>query len=248
LEAQVTQKRTRTKARKHKIVSRKAWIEARKELLAKEKAFTRQRDKLSRLRRELPWEKVDKPYVFEGPQGKRTVSELFDGKSQLVVYHFMFAPDWNEGCPHCSFWADNFDGIVVHLKHRDVAFVAISRAPVAKLEAFRKRMGWRFPWFSSGNTDFNFDYDVSFRPEKLAKGPAPYNYGTQATEMSDREGVSVFCKDADGSVFHTYSSYSRGIDMLNTAYHYLDLAPKGRDEDGLDFTQSWVRYHDRYED
>jgi len=244
----VTQSRAGAKAQKHKVVSHRAWSTVRKELLAKEKAFTRQRDKLSKLRRDLPWEKVDKPYVFEGPEGKRTLSELFDGKSQLVVYHFMFAPEWNEGCPSCSFWADNFDGIVGHLGHRDVAFAAISRAPVAKLEGFRKRMGWSFPWFSSGNTDFNFDYEVSFRPENLAKGPAPYNYGTQRSTFSDREGVSVFAKDADGDIFHTYSSYSRGIDMLNTAYHYLDLVPKGRDEDALEFTQSWVRYHDRYDD
>ena len=234
--------------RKHKVVSHRAWIAARKELLAKEKAFTRARDKLSALRRELPWEKVDKPYRFDGPKGKTTLAELFDGKSQLIVYHFMFAPDWNEGCPHCSFWADNFDGIVVHLRHRDVAFAAVSRAPLAKLEAFRKRMGWTFPWVSSGDTDFNFDYGVAFRPEAQAKRAKSYNYGTQAPGFSDREGMSVFYKDAEGGLFHTYSAYSRGIDILNTAYNYLDMAPKGRDEDALEFTQSWVRYHDRYED
>jgi predicted dithiol-disulfide oxidoreductase (DUF899 family) len=244
----VTQSRTGAKAKKHKVVSHRAWTTARKELLAKEKAFTRARDKLSALRRDLPWEKVDKPYAFEGPHGKTTLAQLFDGKSQLIVYHFMFAPDWNEGCPSCSFWADNFDGVVVHLGHRDAAFAAISRAPLAKLEAFRKRMGWTFPWVSSGDTDFNFDYGVSFRPEALAKGVQLYNYGTQAAGVSDREGMSVFYKDAEGGIFHTYSAYSRGIDILNTAYNYLDMTSKGRDEDALEFTQSWVRYHDRYGD
>jgi predicted dithiol-disulfide oxidoreductase (DUF899 family) len=233
---------------KHRVVSHKAWIEARRKFLAKEKKFTRLRDELAWQRRALPWEKVDKQYVFEGPGGRETLAELFDGRTQLIVYHFMFAPEWNEGCKHCSFWADNFNGPGIHLKHRDVSFVAISRAPLAKLEAFRKRMGWSFKWVSSGQNDFNYDYQASFTPQEIESGAAFYNYSKSDVGVSDREGVSVFYKDQSGAVFHTYSSYARGIDMLNTAYHYLDLAPKGRDEDALEFTQSWVRYHDKYED
>jgi len=232
---------------KHRVVSRKAWIEARRKFLAKEKKFTRLRDELSRQRRALPWEKVEKQYVFDGPKGPETLPELFDGRSQLVVYHFMFAPDWSEGCKHCSFWADNFNGLGIHLNHRDVSFVAISRAPLAKLEAFRKRMGWSFKWVSSGQNDFNYDYQASFTPQEVESGAAFFNYSKSNVGVTDREGVSVFYKDPSGAVFHTYSSYARGIDMLNTAYHYLDLAPKGRDEDALEFTQSWVRYHDKYE-
>ena len=229
----------------HRVVSHEEWLEARTKFLAKEKEFTRQRDELSRLRRELPWEKVTKEYMFEGPGGKRTLAQLFGKKSQLIVYHFMFAPEWDEGCKHCSFWADNFDGIDVHLGHRDVTFLAISRAPLAKLEAFKKRMGWRFAWYSSHAADFNYDYQASFRPEEKKKY---YNYKTEEMDMTDREGTSVFYKDPKGTVFHTYSAYARGIDILNGAYNFLDMAPKGRDEDHLDFTQEWVRYHDRYEE
>ena len=234
----------------HPVVSREEWLAARTKLLAKEKEFTHLRDELSRQRRALPWVKVDKRYVFEGPKGKETLADLFEGRSQLVVYHFMFAPEWNEGCPHCSFWADNFNEIGVHLNHRDVTFVAISRAPLDKLEAFKKRMGWKFKWLSSGKTDFNYDYGVSFTPEQLRKGSAVYNYAKaeMGEDMQDREGVSVFYKDGEGTLFHTYSAYARGIDLVNTAYNYLDLVPKGRDEDALDFTQAWVRHHDRYED
>jgi predicted dithiol-disulfide oxidoreductase (DUF899 family) len=232
----------------HAVVSRKEWLSARTAFLAKEKEFTRLRDKLSRQRRELPWEKVDKSYVFDGPGGKETLAQLFGERSQLVVYHFMFNPDWTEGCPHCSFWADNFNGIDVHLNHRDLSFVAISRAPLAKLEAFKKRMGWTFKWVSSGQTDFNYDYQASFTPEQVQSGAVFYNYSKTKMDMSDREGVSVFYKEKGGAVFHTYSSYARGIDMLNGAYHFLDLVPKGRDEDRLKFTQEWVRYHDRYDD
>ncbi len=238
--------RTRKGAEKHRVVSHKAWIEARRKFLAKEKKFTRLRDELSRQRRALPWEKVEKQYVFDGPKGPETLPELFDGRSQLVVYHFMFAPDWNEGCKHCSFWADNFNGLGIHLNHRDVSFVAISRAPLDKLEAFRKRMGWSFKWVSSGQNDFNYDYQASFTPQEVESGAAFFNYSKSDVGVTDREGVSVFYKDPSGAVFHTYSSYARGIDMLNTAYHYLDLVPKGRDEDGLEFTQAWVRHHDRY--
>jgi predicted dithiol-disulfide oxidoreductase (DUF899 family) len=232
----------------HAVVSHDAWIEARRALLAKEKDFTRQRDELGRARRALPWEKVEKPYAFETPAGRKTLAELFDGRSQLAVYHFMFAPEWEEGCPHCSFWADNFSGITVHLRHRDVNLVAVSRAPLAKIERFRKRMGWTFPWVSSAPSDFNYDLGVSFTPEDAAKGKAVYNYVPTKEQFSDREGASIFYKDAAGSVFHTYSCYARGIDLLNSAYNFLDLVPKGRDEDELEFVQEWVRHHDRYED
>jgi predicted dithiol-disulfide oxidoreductase (DUF899 family) len=229
------------------IVSREEWLAARRALLDAEKKLAAARASVVGQRRTLPWTPVEKAYAFDTPAGRQTLADLFEGRGRLIVYHFMFAPDWNEGCPHCSFWADNFDGIVVHLKHRDAAFAAIARAPLVKLEAFRKRMGWTFPWVSSGDTDFNFDYGVAFRPEALAKDGKSYNYGTQAPGFSDREGMSVFYKDAEGAIFHTYSAYSRGIDILNTAYNYLDMAPKGRDEDALEFTQSWVRFHDRYE-
>jgi predicted dithiol-disulfide oxidoreductase (DUF899 family) len=232
----------------HPVVSRAQWLSARTALLAQEKEFTRQRDELSRRRRELPWVRLDKPYVFEGPDGKETLPDLFANRTQLVVYHFMFGPDWNEGCKHCSFWADNFNPVGVHLNHRDVTFVAISRAPLAKIERFRQRMGWSFKWVSSGQNDFNYDYRVSFTPEQLKSGAVDYNYEISDMDMAEREGVSVFYKDAQGAVYHTYSTFARGIDLLNTAYNYLDLVPKGRDEDGPEGPQAWVRYHDRYTD
>ncbi len=228
----------------HKVVSRDEWIEAGKRLLVEEKEFTRSRDHLSQQRRDLPWERVDKQYVFKGPNGKETLLEFFDGRSQLIVYHFMFAPDWEAGCPHCSRWADNFNGIIVHLNQRDVTMIAVSRAPFSKLAAYKKRMGWSFKWVSSFETDFNFDYHVSFTPEESAKKEALYNYAIQDPCESEREGVSVFYKDPTGSVFHTYSTYARGIDMLNVDYHYLDLVPKGRDEAGEG--PFWVRRHDEY--
>jgi predicted dithiol-disulfide oxidoreductase (DUF899 family) len=231
----------------HTVVSRDEWIAARKQLLSQEKEFTRLRDQLSQQRRDLPWERVEKEYVFEGPDGPRTLPELFAGKRQLIVYHFMFAPGDDEGCPSCSFWADNFDGIGVHLNQRDVSFAAISRAPLDKLVAFEKRMGWSFPWFSSFGTDFNHDYNVSFTPEELARGEDYYNYRLGGAGLPDREGTSVFYKDENGDVFHTYSAFARGIDMVNGAYQFLDLVPKGRDEAGHDFTQFWVRHHDRYD-
>ncbi|MPZ06514.1 MAG: DUF899 domain-containing protein [Nitrososphaeraceae archaeon] len=230
----------------HKIVSEEEWVEARRALLKKEREFTALRDQLSQQRRDLPWVAVNKEYVFEGQNGKQTLSELFDGRSQLIVYHFMFDPSWEDGCLHCSFWADNFNGIIVHLNHRDVTMIAVSRAPYNKLAAYQKRMGWDFKWFSSYDTDFNFDYHVSFTQEVLAKNEAFYNYIAQANPGPEREGVSVFFKDSRGRVFHTYSAYARGIDMLNVAYHYLDLVPKGRDEAGHDFPQFWVRRHDEY--
>jgi len=239
----------KTDLNNHKVVSTDEWLEARKQLLIQEKEFTRLRDQLSRQRRELPWVKVEKNYVFEGPSGKTTLAELFEGRSQLIIYHFMFGPDWEAGCPHCSFWADNFDAIIVHLKQRDVTMIAVSRAPLQKLTEFKKRMGWTFKWVSSFDSDFNFDFHVSFTPEQLARKEVFYNFKIRDdVGSSEREGVSVFYKDPTGSVFHTYATYERGIDMLNTAYHYLDLVPKGRDEAGLDFTQAWVRYHDKYDE
>ena len=231
-----------------KVVSREEWLAARTAFLAKEKEFTRLREELSRQLRALPWVEVEKRYVFDGPRGKETLADLFGTRSQLVVYHFMFSPEWDAGCKHCSFWADNFDGIDVHLAHRDVSFLVISRAPLDKIEAFRKRMGWRFKWVSSSQTDFNYDYQASFTPEALRNGSAVYNYARMTMDIADREGISVFYKDERGIVFHTYSTYARGIDIVNGAYHFLDLVPKGRDEDGQDFPQYWVRYHDAYED
>lgn len=228
----------------HQIVSKDEWIAARKLLLTKEKEFTRLRDDLSRERRELPWERVDKQYLFETEGGPQTLADLFNGRHQLVVYHFMFAPEWEDGCKSCSFWADNFNGIVTHLKQRDVSFLAVSRAPWKKLYAFAQRMGWSFNWVSSGGNDFNFDYRVSFTEQQM-QAKVDYNYDMRKFPASDAPGVSVFLRDRD-SVFHTYSSFGRGIDMLNTAYNYLDLVPKGRDEDGLPSTMAWVKLHDQY--
>jgi predicted dithiol-disulfide oxidoreductase (DUF899 family) len=228
------------------VVSPAEWLAARKEFLAKEKEFTRLRDELSRQRRELPWEKVEKPYVFDGPNGRQTLAELFDGRSQLIVYHFMFGPGWKEGCPSCSFLADHFDGPAVHLANRDVTLAVVSRAPLAEIEAFKKRMGWRFKWVSSFGSDFNRDYHVSFTKDEMAAGKVLYNYGMTEFPSEEAPGASVFYKDAAGNIFHTYSSYGRGLDILLGAYNFLDLAPKGRDEDGLAFTMAWVRHHDRY--
>ena len=225
------------------VVAHNEWLDARKALLIKEKEFTRARDELSRQRRDLPWEPVEEEYVFDGPKGKQTLSELFDGRSQLVVYHFMFDPEWDEGCKSCSFWADNFDPNVVHLAARDVTMIAVSRAPLAKIAAYKERMGWSFHWVSSNENEFNFDYGVSFRPEQ--QDEAVYNYGSLSASNPEREGLSVFAKDESGNVFHTYSAYARGIDLVNTAYNYLDLVPKGRDEEGR-APQFWVRRHDEY--
>jgi predicted dithiol-disulfide oxidoreductase (DUF899 family) len=229
----------------HKVVSHREWIEARKELLKKEKEFTGLRDQLSQWRRDLPWERVEKSYVFEGPKGKENLFDLFDGRSQLVIYHFMFDPDWDDGCPHCSHWADNFDRIIVHLNQRDVTMIAVSRAPYSKLVVYEKRMGWSFKWVSSFNSDFNFDYQASFTPSQLAEKRAFYNFTEQDPGFSEREGVSIFYKDRKGDIFHTYSTYARGIDMMNVDYQYLDLVPKGRDENGKG--PFWVRRHDEYE-
>jgi len=235
-------------SKNEKVVSQADWLAARKELLKKEKEFTRLRDQLSRQRRELPWEAVEKRYVFDGPKGKQTLGDLFGGKSQLIVYHFMFGPGWKEGCPSCSFLADTFDGAAVHLAQRDVNFVVVSRATLPEIEAFKKRMGWRFNWVSSSGSDFNFDYHVSFSKDDKAKGKVYYNYDMTDFPSEEAPGTSVFYKNEAGEIFHTYSSYARGLDILLCAYNYLDLTPKGRDEDSLAHPMAWVRHHDRYAD
>jgi predicted dithiol-disulfide oxidoreductase (DUF899 family) len=230
----------------NRVASREEWLAARKALLEREKAFTRERDALSAARRELPWVKVDKAYVFDGPDGKETLADLFDGRSQLIVYHFMFGPEWEQGCPSCSFVSDHIDGANLHLPHRDVTLIAVSRAPLEQIEAFKQRMGWRFKWVSSYGNDFNYDYHVSFTEAEMAKGEVYYNYRMGEFPSDEAPGVSVFYKDPTGAVFHTYSAYARGLDMLVGAYNYLDLVPKGRDEAALPWTMAWVRHHDRY--
>jgi len=226
-------------------VSRAEWLVARKDLLSREKEFTRQRDALSAARRKLPMVKIDKEYVFDGPDGKKALADLFDGRSQLIVYHFMLGPDWEEGCKSCSYLADHFDGAIVHLAQRDVTFVVVSRAPLREIDAFKKRMGWRFKWVSSSGNDFNFDYHVSFTKDEEAKGKVAYNYETTEFMNDELPGLSVFYKNEDGDIFHSYSCYARGLDLLVGTYNFLDLVPKGRDEDP-DSTMSWVRHHDRY--
>jgi predicted dithiol-disulfide oxidoreductase (DUF899 family) len=228
-------------------VSHAEWIEARKKLLAREKEFTRLRDELSRQRRELPWERVEKNYVFEGPRGKETFADLFDHRSQLIVYHFMFGPGWSEGCPSCSYLADHFDGMTIHLAHRDVTFAVVSRAPYAQIAAYKKRMGWRFHWVSSFGTDFNYDYHVSQTEKGKTSGKAEYNYTAMEFPSDERPGASVFYKDGNGEIYHTYSTYARGLDILVGTYNFLDLAPKGRDEAGLKHSMAWVRHHDKYD-
>ena len=237
---------TSTGVQDHPVVSENVWIAQRKELLRKEKEFTRLRDELSRQRRELPWVKVEN-YVFDGPQGKETLAELFDGRSQLIIYHFMFGPGWEEGCPSCSFEADHFNSFIVHLNARDVSMVAISRATLAEIQKFKQRMGWSFQWLSSQGNDFNRDYHVSFTPEEMAKGNGYYNYTTQKFPSEEAPGVSVFYKSAEGEIFHTYSTYGRGLDIFLGTYNFLDIAPKGRNEEGLDYSMAWVRHHDKYE-
>ena len=233
---------------KPKVVPHEEWIEARKSFLAKEKEFTRLRDALNRERRELPWERVENNYVFDGPNGKESLSDLFDGRSQLIVYHFMYGPDWDEGCKSCSYLADQFNPAIVHLNHRDVSMVAVSKAPLPVLEDFKKRMSWKFKWVSSFDNDFNRDYHVSFTQEEIDSGRAYYNYRPGAFPSTEAPGASVFYKDTNGDVFHTYSVYQRGLDMFIAAYHYLDIVPKGRDEDDLSYTMEWVRLHDAYDD
>lgn len=230
-----------------RIVSRQDWLAARRELLAKEKELTHLRDRLSEERRALPWVRVDKRYEFDTPEGRKTLAQLFGPHGQLAVYHFMFGPEWEQGCPSCSFWADNFNGIAVHLAHRDVAFTAISRAPLAKLQQYQRRMGWSFPWASSHGSDFNFDYQVSFTPE-AQKGKVFYNFEQRSFPSEEAPGISVFARNAAGEVFHTYSCYARGLDMMNGAYHFLDLVPRGRDEAGLPYPMAWLKRHDQYPD
>lgn len=227
--------------------SKDEWLAARKKLLAKEKELTHLRDALSAERRALPWMRVEKQYLFDTSDGRRTLADLFDGRSQLQMYHFMFAPEWDEGCKSCSFWAESFDHIPIHLAHRDVTFLAVSRAPLEKLQAYARRFGWSFPWVSSAPSDFNYDFNASFRPEELKRGKAIYNYERLEQEKSDLPGVSVFAKDASGAVFHTYSTYGRGIDALNAAYQYLDLVPRGRDEGGRELSMTWLRRRDQYD-
>jgi len=231
----------------NKIVSHDQWIAARKAYLAEEKAFSRTRDALAKKRRELPWEKVEKKYVFDTAKGKETLADLFGGKSQLIIYHFMLGPDWEAGCPSCSLLADHFDGAVVHLAQRDVSFVVVSRAPLPQIEKFKARMGWRFKWVSSFGSEFNHDYQVSASAEEKATGQAMYNYEMTTFPSEERPGASVFFKNKAGEVFHTYSTYGRGLDILIGAYNFLDLAPKGRDEAGLAYGMAWVRHHDRYD-
>jgi predicted dithiol-disulfide oxidoreductase (DUF899 family) len=230
----------------HKVVSHDAWIAARQRFLLKEKEFTRLRDELSRERRELPWERVDKEYVFESTNGRETLADLFGAHSQLIVYHFMYGPDWEIGCRSCSFWADNFNGIVPHLAARDASLVAVSLAPLPKLQAQARRFGWTFKWVSSHGTDFNYDYHVSFSPEALERGETVYNYSPQKPGSTEMPGISAFFRDGN-QIYHSYSTYARGLDMFNAAYHYLDIAPKGRDEEGLAYPQQWVRHRIAYE-
>jgi predicted dithiol-disulfide oxidoreductase (DUF899 family) len=231
---------------KHAIVSAAEWQAARIKLMEKEKALTRASDALAAERRELPWMKLDKNYVFDSESGPRTLADLFGSRSQLVIYHLMFNPEWEAACKSCSFWADSFNPMIVHLENRDVTVAAISRAPIDKLAAFRRRMGWSFEWVSSSRNGFNYDFAVSFTPEQLKGDEKNYNFGTQKFRGEDAPGISVFVKESDGEIYRTYSCYARGLDILNAAYRYLDIVPKGRDEDGLSHAMSWVRLHDEY--
>lgn len=231
----------------HRVVSRDEWLAARKELLRKEKEFTRLRDQLTEERRALPWVKVEKDYVFDGPEGKVALAELFDGRSQLVIKHFMFGPDWTEGCVGCSFELDQVQGALLHIRHHDVSYAVVSRAPLAKIEAFRKRMGWPVRWVSSYGTDFNYDFHVSFRPEEIVSGKAYYNYDMRAPVDDEMSGRSVFLRDEAGQIFHTYSSYARGGEPFLGSYAFLDITPKGRDETINGNLTDWVRHHDRYD-
>jgi predicted dithiol-disulfide oxidoreductase (DUF899 family) len=229
------------------VVSQEQWLEARLDLLAQEKAFDRQRDALTRARQKMPWVKVETDYVFDGPNGKESLSDLFDGRSQLIVYHFMYHPSWgDQPCRSCSFWADNFEGIGVHLNARDVNLVIVSKAKYSQIEAYKRRMGWTFKWVSSYENTFNRDFHVSFTDAEVTDENGYYNYKRQRVPREEMPGMSVFAKDDAGNVFHTYSSYGRGIDMINGAYHLLDRVPKGRDEGDLPWVQAWIRRHDEY--
>lgn len=229
----------------HQIVSHEEWLKARKAFLEKEKAFTKAREDLARERRELPWERVEKSYTFDALEGRVTLADLFGKHGQLIVQHFMFGPDWNEGCPSCSFWSDNYNGIDGHLAARDTAFVLVSRGPLDRLEAYKKRLGWTFRWVSSAGSDFNFDFGVSFVKGSDAAGPN-YNYGSMKVGGEEMPGISAFRRGDDGAIYHTYSTYGRGLDTINGTYQLLDLTSKGRDESGLPWPMSWVRRHDQY--
>lgn len=236
-----------TSSPKPNVVSPDQWLAARRELLREEKEFTRLRDQLSARRRELPWVKIDKPYMFESPQGTVTLAELFAGRSQLMVQHFMFGTGWEEGCKSCSFMMDHFNACTVHLAARDVSFAAVSHAPMAEILPFKQRMGWDANWVSAHGTDFNFDFHVSFTPEEMNRGQVYYNYGRRPFPFEEAPGISVFARDASGAIYHTYSTYGRGVDVVMATYNLLDLVPKGRDEDGLEYPMEWIRYHDRYD-
>ena len=230
------------------IVSREEWLAARKELLAREKELTRLRDELNAKRRALPWVKVDKEYVFDTPEGRKRLAELFDDRSQLIVHHFMFGPGWGAGCIGCSFTADHIEGTRVHLEHHDVSLVRISRAPLGEIEAYRKRMGWQVKWVSSHGSDFNYDHQVSFTPEEIAQGDVTYNYTTANVSIEDLSGLSVFYRNADGEIFHTYSTYGRGDELVDSTYMLLDMTPRGRNENGPHRNlMDWVKRHDEYE-
>jgi len=231
----------------HMISTREKWLDARLDLLAAEKDLIRRSDEVARLRRQLPWVRIDKAYVFDGPDGPQTLADLFDGRNQLLVQHFMLKPGAEQGCKSCSYMADHTDGMIVHLAHRDVTFVAISRAPLVEIDRFRRRMGWQFKWVSSQGTDFNYDFRVSFTPEQIAKGRIDYNFGQWPMTGEEWPGVSAFYKDDAGDVFHTYSAYGRGVEVMMGTYRMLDLMPKGRDEENLTHKMEWVRHHDRYE-
>jgi predicted dithiol-disulfide oxidoreductase (DUF899 family) len=239
---------TVTGVRDHPVVSHDEWVKARAKFLQEEKKFTKLRDELNERRRELPWEKVEKAYSFDGPDGKETLSDLFGGKGQLIFWHFMYGPDWKEGCSHCSCWADTFNAVAVHLRARDTIMAAVSMAPLTKIEAFKKRMGWTFKWVSAANTDFNYDFQASATPEELKAGKVLYNYREIKPFSDQLHGCSAFIKDDKGDVYHTYSTYARGVEALNGAFHYLDITAKGRDEDwSKGDTSHWIRHHDKYE-
>jgi predicted dithiol-disulfide oxidoreductase (DUF899 family) len=231
----------------HNIVTRSEWLAARKQLLAEEKLLTRQMDAVSAKRRALPWVKINKDYQFDSRKGRVPLGELFNGRGQLVIQHFMLGPGWEEGCPSCSYMADHTDGMLPHLGARDTTMLAVSRAPLAEIEAFKKRMGWHFEWVSSHGSEFNRDFNVSFTEEEVASGKVNYNYTSQPFGSTEAPGISVFQKGADGSIFHTYSVYGRGVELMMGTYRILDLTPKGRDEEGLEHSMAWVRHHDRYE-
>jgi predicted dithiol-disulfide oxidoreductase (DUF899 family) len=231
----------------HPVVTPDRWIAERKKLLAREKELTRLYDQVAGQRRAMPWVRVEKDYVFDTPVGSRTLADLFEGRSQLVVQHFMLGPGWGEGCPSCSYMADHADGMTVHLAQRDISFVAVSRAPMAEIETFHRRMGWKFKWVSSHGNDFNFDFHVSFTPEEKKKDEVYYNFGVQAYEHDELPGISVFYKNRKDEVFHTYSAYRRGVEVMMGAYFMMDLTPRGRDEEGLGYGMEWVRHHDSYE-